>query len=114
MAFLKKDKIKLLNYAIKRINEYDKFKKRTTRVDLEGLSICRGCVLSKIARENDKQADYSEIMCEYCPFSINPEDRCRPDSFYEKSTGYHQKRLIKALKDWCKKFLPEYEIEVIK
>lgn len=119
-------KDELLDYAIKRINEYDRFDNRPDdKLDTVVLSRCLGCTL---ANEN----------CSICPFNfasstkVNLEDdscnknigcrgyRLTDENFcetaYREDTAVkmHQKRLMRAVRKWCKRFYPEFTIEVIK
>lgn len=96
---------KLLDYAIERINQYDKLNKDGRfGVAKSELPSCSGCTL----------ADYD---CSICPFNIIKEDDgCRPNFTwrYHYTIKNHQDNLIKSTKDWCKKFHPEYTIKEIK
>ena len=106
----KKQKLEFLDYAIERINEYDKV------IDVpvnDGTSFsspndCSGCAIAKkIVGGNGNGA------CDVCPFSINEVDRCRPDSYYHGKVKTHQNKLIGALERWCIKFKLPYTIERI-
>ena len=100
MKLTVKKKNELLNYAIKRINQYDKFlKHRTTCMAHRDMPDCIGC---------SKTGD----NCEICPFNIdgNLLGACRPIGQLRKSPKEHQGDLIEAVNNWCKKFYPSYKV----
>ena len=100
-------KNKLLDYAIERINQYDK----ALRYDNAGIAnafmpLCIGCriagreFLGVIIRD-----------CKICPFAIKKNGtRCRPKWQMWKKPKEHQDDLIKAVNKWCEKFYPKYEV----
>lgn len=107
-----KDKTKLLDYAIKRINEYDGYEPKIRfNAAVDTMSACKGCELV-------------DQYCDICPFSFNMN--CPANCRYTSSGYYaseylqaptvkeHQDNLIKALKNWCKRFMPEYKIYRVK
>ena len=103
----KAKKIELLDYAIERINQYDKADNTCSAIAaVTVLPHCSGCSL----------ADYK---CSECPFNITNsgglEHRCRGEYFFNgKTAKEHQNDLIDALKRWCRKFNVPFTIERIK
>lgn len=100
------NKTKVLNYAIDRINKYDKPSAK------KGLGNCNIC-------------DLVGHVCRECPFydidkvlHCSNHKRCgdkggvkaRQHGINIKS---HQDILIKRTKDWCKRFYPKFTIEKI-
>lgn len=97
---------KILDYAIKRINEYDKVKRKGRNFKPYDLSSCKMCKMV-------------ERDCRECPFSMHGCD-CRPykitkyqDLAYNVSFKEHQENLIEVVSKWAEKNT-DYKIEVIK